>query len=80
MNKITTLSEYKLHKNKLNRESYHKRKVLVKNARDVNGELIYKPKIKKEKILQILSLKELKRKNQMIVLLIIHSIHLTFIL
>ena len=49
MNKITTLSEYKLHKNKLNRESYHKRRALVKNARDVNGELIYKPKIKKEK-------------------------------
>ena len=49
MNKITTLSEYKLHKNKLNRESYHKRKALVKNARDVNGELIYKPKVKKEK-------------------------------
>ena len=76
MNKITTLAEYKIHKNKLNRESYHKRKSLLKNARNASGELIYKPKIKKEKILQILSLKELERKNQMIVLLIIHFIHL----
>ena len=36
MNKITTLSEYKLHKNKLNRESYHKRKALVKNVYNIN--------------------------------------------
>ena len=49
MNKITTLSEYKLHKNKLNRESYKKRQILLKNARNADGELIYKPKIKKEK-------------------------------
>ena len=49
MNKITTLAEYKVYKNKLNCESYHKRRALVKNARDVNGELIYKPKIKKRK-------------------------------
>ena len=49
MNKITTLSEYKLHKNKLNRESYHKRKALLKNARNASGELIYKPRVKKER-------------------------------
>ncbi len=49
MNKITTLSEYKLHKNKLNRESYKKRQILLKNARNTDGELIYKPKIRKEK-------------------------------
>ena len=49
MNKITTLSEYKLHKNKLNRESYKKRQILLKNARNADGELIYKPKIKKRK-------------------------------
>ena len=75
MNKITTLTEYKLHKNKLNRESYKKRQILLKNARNSDGELIYKPKFKKERVQQILSLKELERKNQMIVLLIIHSIH-----
>ena len=49
MNKITTLSEYKLHKIKLNRDSYHKRKALLKIARNASGELIYKPRVKKEK-------------------------------
>ena len=63
MNKITTLSEYKLHKNKLNRESYHKRKALLKNARDVNGELIYRPKIKKEKNTTDIKSKRTKKKN-----------------
>jgi hypothetical protein len=63
MNKITTLSEYKLHKNKLNRESYHKRKALVKNARDVNGELIYKPKIKKERSNKDIEPKRIKKKK-----------------
>ena len=63
MNKITTLSEYKLHKNKLNRESYHKRKDLLKNARNASGELIYKPKIKKEKNTTDIKPKRIRKKK-----------------
>ena len=63
MNKITTLAEYRIHKNKLNSESYHKRMALVKNARDVNGELIYKPKIKKEKNTTDTKSKTIKKKK-----------------
>jgi len=63
MNKITTLSEYKLHKNKLNRESYHKRRALVKNARNADGELIYKPKIKKEKNITDVKPKRVRKKK-----------------
>ena len=63
MNKITTLSEYKIHKNKLNRESYHKRKALLKNARNSDGELIYKPKIKKEKSTTDIKPKRVRKKK-----------------
>ena len=63
MNKITTLSEYKLHKNKLNRESYKKRQILLKNARNADGELIYKPKIKKEKITADIKPKRVRKKK-----------------
>ena len=63
MNKITTLTEYKLHKNKLNRESYKKRQILLKNARNADGELIYKPKIKKEKSTADVKPKRVRKKK-----------------
>ena len=74
MNKITTLAEYKIHKNKLNRESYAK-KALWKNACNANGELINKPRVKKEKSNIDTKLKTIKKKKQMKVLLIIHLFH-----
>ena len=64
MNKITTLAEYKIHKNKLNRESYHKRKALLKNARNASGELIHKPRVKKEKSNIDTKPKTIKNKNK----------------
>jgi len=63
MNKITTLAEYKLHKNKLNRESYKKRQILLKNARNADGELIYKPKIRKEKSNMDVKPKRIRKKK-----------------
>ena len=45
--KFTTLAEYKLHKNKLNRESYAKRKALLNKSIESKKDYVYKPRKEK---------------------------------
>ena len=46
--KFTTLAEYRLHKNKLNRDSYAKRKALLNKSIESKKDYVYKPR--KEKV------------------------------
>ena len=45
--KFSTLAEYRLHKNKLNRESYAKRKALLNKSIESKKDYVYKPRKEK---------------------------------
>ena len=70
--KFTTLAEYRLHKNKLNRDSYAKRKALLNKSIESKKDYVYKPR--KEKVEGEAKAEKTKKKKTIVMLItIIHS-------